>query len=401
MLNIRRFSVLIVFVLVACGGGTGTQPRDAAQPAQTFTVQVDGSTDAFSGAFGAFFPDHVAVHAGDTVIVRLRTFSGQPHTPVLGTLVDAAVAKLNRLGPQASLAVQENSPEMLHLPDAYPHQITGGPQDANQSAGQPCYLDSGIPPLSLTGGAPPCPRRDKPEFNGTQSFYNGGVLLRDGDSFAVPISKSTRPGTYGLMCLSHRSAGTAQITVAPPEQSVPSPDQVAASGRQQLQHLVDLLKPVAATAAQATADNAVAGAVDPNVVSSEVAQFGPTSLTVPVGGTVTWHLNVFHTISFGAQPTDVGSLVRSADGTVHLNEKGNLPAGFQVPEAAFAYPPPDDGRPIVIDGGRWDGMGFRSTGLLGSLPPVLITVKQTFTKAGTYPYRCLFHPHMQGVVVVS
>jgi len=203
------------------------------------------------------------------------------------------------------------------------------------------------------------------------------------------------------MCLTHRSAGTAQITVAPPEQSVPSPDQVAASGRQQLQHLVDLLKPVAATAAQATADNAVAGAVDPNVVSSEVAQFGPTSLTVPVGGTVTWHLNVFHTISFGAQPTDVGSLVRSADGTVHLNEKGNLPAGFQVPEAAFAYPPPDDGRPIVIDGGRWDGTGFRSTGLLGSLPPVLITVKQTFTKAGTYPYRCLFHPHMQGVVVVS
>ena len=47
---------------------------------------------------------------------------------------------------------------------------------------------------------------------------------------------------------------------------------------------------------------------------------------------------------------------------------------------------------VVIDGGRWDGVGFRSTGLVGSFPPVVVTVRQTFTKAGAYPYRCLSLP---------
>jgi plastocyanin len=32
---------------------------------------------------------------------------------------------------------------------------------------------------------------------------------------------------------------------------------------------------------------------------------------------------------------------------------------------------------------------------------VLVTLKQTFTKAGAYPYRCLFHPAMSGVVKVG
>ena len=54
-----------------------------------------------------------------------------------------------------------------------------------------------------------------------------------------------------------------------------------------------------------------------------------------------------------------------------------------------------------IDAGRWDGVGVRSTGLVGSYPPVLVTLRQTFTKAGTYPYRCLFHPAMAGAVKVG
>jgi plastocyanin len=290
---------------------------------------------------------------------------------------------------------------MLHLPDVYPHEITGGEQDANQSSGEPCYLDAGIPPLSLTGGAAACPQRDKPEFAGTQSFYNSGALMGNDATFTVPISKTTKPGTYGVMCMMHRSAGTGQITVVPGDQPVPTPDEVTAGGRQQLQRLVDVLKPVAAKADEATPDNAVAGAVDPDVVSGLVAKFGPATISIPVGGTVTWHVNAFHTISFGAQESDVGSLVKAADGSIHLNPKGNFPAGYQVPDAAFAFPPPDDGHPIVVDGGRWDGSGFRSTGLLASLPPAPVTVKQSFSKAGTYAYRCLFHPAMAGEIKVG
>lgn len=46
-------------------------------------------------------------------------------------------------------------------------------------------------------------------------------------------------------------------------------------------------------------------------------------------------------------------------------------------------------------------MGFRSTGLVGSYPPGRVTLRQTFTQAGTYPYRCLFHAAMAGAVKVG
>src|SRR5688572_26275920 len=137
------------------------------------------------------------VVAGGCLERRLPVRSGDHE----GALVDAGVARLAQLGPRASLAAQESSPEMLRLPDAFPHEVTGGPQDANQSAAQPCYLDRGVPPLSLTGGAPACLRRDQPEFDGTQSFYNSGVLMATGDSFTVPLATATKPGTYSLMCM--------------------------------------------------------------------------------------------------------------------------------------------------------------------------------------------------------
>lgn len=376
-------------------------PASSQAGPQTFSIQVDGRADTFSASFTAFFPQQLSVHPGDTVTVALPYFTGQPHTATMGTLVDAAAGKLQELGPQASLAAQEDTPEMLRLPDIYPHQVTGGPQDANQSAGQPCYLDAGIPPLSLTGGAPACPKRDQPAFDGTQSFYNSGVLNNAGATFSVPIAPGTKPGTYSLMCLTHRSAGMAKISVVPADQPVPTPEEDLAAGQQQLRNLVHTLQPVAARADQATPDQAVAGASDPSVYNAQVAEFGPKTLFLPVGGTATWQINGFHTISFGSRGEDLGSLVKTADGGIHFNPNGNLPSGFAVPDAAFTFPPPDDGHPIVIDGGRWDGSGFRSTGLVASFYPAPITVRQTFTKAGTYAYRCLFHPAMYGEIRVG
>jgi plastocyanin len=392
---------LVVLVLVGVACGANGDHGDGAPAAQAFTVEVDGKADGFSAGFPAFFPDQIAVHPGDRVTVKLNAASGQPHTATLGTLVDAGVARLAQLGPQATLAAQESAPEMLRLPDAFPHEVTGGPQNANQSAAQPCYLDTGVPPLSLTGGAPACPRRDQPDFDGTQSFYNSGVLMAAGDTFTVPLATTIKPGTYSLMCMLHRSAGIGQITVAPADEPIPTPAEAADTGRQQRQHLVDVLRPVAGEAERATPDTALAGAVDPTVYNALVTQFGPQTISIPVGGTATWHVNGFHTISFGA-PTGVGgSFVRNPDGTVQLNPGVTLPAGYEVPDAAFDYPPPDDGQPVLIDGGSWDGVGFRSTGLVGSYPPVLVTLRQTFTHAGTYPYRCLFHPAMAGAVKVG
>lgn len=389
-----------VIALGSAGCGGSASPGRSA--AHNYLVNEDGGTRAFNGSFTAFFPDRLAAHPGDTVTVRLpQAYTGQPHTVTLGTLVDAAVARLEKLGPTASLAAIEHSREWLRLPDAYPHEVSPKVPEANQSAAQPCYLDHGVPPLSLTGGAPACPKRAQPAFNGTQSFYNSGVLEKPGASYTVHIAKDTKPGTYGVVCLLHRSAGIAQISVVPRRQPVPSPSQATARGNQQFRHLVSVLKPVAAKAARAKPSDAVAGAVAPNIYSALVAQFGPRNISIPVGGTVTWHLNGFHSITFGAKDQSLQSLVQRPDGSVHFSQKANFPAGYHVPNLAFTIPPPDNGHPIVIDGGRWDGSGFRSTGIVGSFAPVLITVKQTFTKAGTYTYRCLLHPGMRGVIKVG
>jgi len=95
---------------------------------------------------------------------------------------------------------------------------------------------------------------------------------------------------------------------------------------------------------------------------------------------------------------------RAADGTVSLNGKALGPTGGPgqppppPPGAAPAPPPPG---PIVIDAGKWDGKGFHNSGLFVSFPPVIFGYKLTFTQAGTYPFRCVIHPDMEGTVKVG
>src|SRR5438105_7405710 len=115
MVTMKGSRPVYLVVLVLVGGACTGCGDGGAPPSQAFTVEVDGKADGFSAGFTAFFPDQVTVHPGDTVTVKLNAASGQPHTATLGTLVDAGAARLAQLGPQASLAAQENSPEMLRL----------------------------------------------------------------------------------------------------------------------------------------------------------------------------------------------------------------------------------------------------------------------------------------------
>jgi plastocyanin len=415
MAGIARFLAPMAIALTACGGG-GSSPQAStpgqAVSSQSLAVQLDGRADAFHGAFTAYFPSSLSAHPGDTVTYRLPHFSGEPHTVTLGTLVDAAVAKLRSLGADASVAAQENSPEMLNLVDVFPHAIEG-PPDANQSAAQACYLDGGVPPLSLKGGAPACPKRSQPEFTGTQSFYNSGALMEDGASYSVPLSKNIKPGTYNVICLVHRAAMTSQIQVVDPSRPVQSQADLTAKGQQQLKRLVDALTPIAAKAQTATADTALSSSgdpsitrpviADPNAINAVVVDFGPRTLSIPVGGSVTWRNFYFHNLAFGALDSDVGVLQKAADGSIHLSPKAGAPAGFSVPpQAGINIPPPDTVQPFTVDLGSWDGTGFRNTGIVQSLPPQdIVSLKLTFTRAGTFPYRCLIHPDMKGEVKVG
>ena len=72
------------------------------------------------------------------------------------------------------------------------------------------------------------------------------------------------------------------------------------------------------------------------------------------------------------------------------------------PQAGINIPPPDGAHPFTVDLGSWDGTGFRNTGIVQSLPPQdIVSLKLTFTRAGTFPYRCLIHPDMKGEVKVG
>jgi len=395
--------VALVVVTAACSSNNkkaSTTGTTAASAGGGLTVRLDGETSAYKGAFTAFFPDQVSAHPGDTVTFSVPHVN-EPHTVAFGKLADAAVAKIEKLGPTASFAAQENSPELLNMPDVFPHKVGNGPPDANQSAAQPCFLQNGVPPLSLTGSAPACPKVAQPDFDGTQSFYNSGVLMNDGDKFTMKLSPSIKPGTYSYMCLIHRGGMTAKLTVVPPAQSIPTPSEVTAAGTQQFNQLADKLKPLAAAADTPSGSTVKAGLGDPSVFNALVTQFGPKDVTIPAGGAVTWNMFLFHSVSFGATAGDVGAFTKAADGSVHLSEKAGAPAGINVPPDAFNFPPADNAPPIAIDGGSYDGNGFKSTGIVGSVPPALITLKVTFPKAGTYTYRCLFHRDMQGTVKVT
>jgi len=403
----RKLFVLVAAVALV-GGACGNDKKSSSTSdttaksggASSYTVQLDGKADAFNGAFTAFFPNDPSVHPGDTVTFKVPRV-GEPHTVAMGTSVDAGVKKIESLGPTATIAGQENAPEVLDLPDVFPHAAGQGPPSPNQSAAQPCFLATGKPPLSLSGGAPACPKVPQPEFDGTQTFYNSGLLFNDGDTYTVKLSKDIKPGSYAMMCMIHRGAMTGHLTVAAAGTSIPSPSEVAARGQSQLNDLITKLTPAAQKAQQSPVTAAALGTGDPQVFNAVVAEFGPKNVSIPVGGTVTWNEFAFHSLSFNAADSDVGVFTKSPDGAIAFNLKALGPVGFNVPPAAFAFPPPDNGKPILIDGGKWDGTGFRSTGVIGSLPPVFISIKQTFTKAGTYQMRCLFHADMKGTVKVG
>jgi plastocyanin len=404
----RLVALMSVMALAAALGACGNNDNDsgktsagAAKGAQAFTIKVDGDTDAFNGEFATFTPSKFSVHPGDSVNFDLPRFSGVPHTVTLGTLVDKAVTKLGELGPTALPAAQENTAEMLNLPDVFVHGQPQGPPKPNQSAAQPCYLATGVPPLSLGGGAPACPKTAEPAFDGTQAFFNSGMLANDGDSFMMKLSPDIKPGDYSMICLIHRGVMTATMTVAAKTEAVPGPDDVKAAGEKELDGLVAKVKPAADAAQKATADKATLGTGDPQVPIVVVADFGPKTISIPVGGSVTWNEFAFHTLSFNATDADVGVVTKQSDGSWEFAQKSGPPVGFKVPDAAFVFPPEDNAKPLLADLGAFDGNGFKSTGITGSVPPQFIAFKVTFTKPGTYTVRCLVHPDMKGDVKVG
>lgn len=387
-----------ILAAAACVAPTG--PSGPAVGARaTYDVQIDGKASAFNFAALAYFPNEVKARPGDTI--RFTSVDrGEPHTVTFGTMIDelfAAMAKIPKDAPPGP-----PPPEAQRIPQLLVGQSPNF--DLNPAGGQPCFLASGDPPKNA-----PCPKdqQKQPEFTGTHSYFNSGYLP-DRAVFAVRLADTAKPGIYSYLCLFHGPSMSGKLVVVDKADPVPTPEEVKAKGAEQLKKLVEAVKPgVDSFAAKATSTSAVAGPASPDVKNAFSTDFFPKVATVPVGGSVTWQIIVVHTISFNAPPDAIDFVVKAVDGTFHLNAKSFLPANspeIPLPDPNAPPPPPDapPPPPLHVDGGRWDGKGFKSSGLLFSFDPrAEVTYKLTFTQPGTYTYKCLVHIDMEGTVKVG
>ena len=384
--------LIAVAALALIGAACGDSKDDnngaaSSNGPNTVIVNVDAKSDAaangFSTAFTQYFPAAVTVHPGDSVKF-VENWTGEPHTVSFGTLVTAGLAAADPLPPGAPQPA-----ELLKVPDIFPP----GQGDAVQTSGQPCFLATGDLPLNGAACAKVTP---EPAFTGTETYFNSG-FLPEGTSWTLKLASDIAPGTYRYMCAIHRNGMQGKVTVVAKTAKAQTAAQVASAGASESSTAIAKMKAVYAGFSKLTADTAAAGGGAPDVPAGIIAEFGPKTLTVKANSTVTWDVGGPHTISFNAPESAVGAMTKAPDGTVHLNSAALAPSG-----GGTGGSPAPPTAPTVLNGGKFDGTGFYSSGsLLGFGPPGILKYKLTFTKAGTYQYRCLFHPDMQGTVNVT
>jgi plastocyanin len=363
-------------------------------------VQIDGKTDGLVAEFNTYFPKELRVRPGDAVEFT-SVFTGAPHTVTLGTLVNAGIPEALAAGPMAA----EEPVELAKISSLLPE----GPGNAIQATAQPCYLPSGDPPQSEACSAD---QQQPRSFTGTETYVNSG-FLPDGEKFRLQLADTIAPGDYYYFCTLHRAVMNGKITVVDRATPVPGPTDVAAQGRRAFDDLATRMQPTAEAVragtmppfvTEAAPGQVIAGSLDPNMPEVLLNEFGPKDVMVPAGGSLTWLIFGPHTVSFAFPEQARTVLSKTPDGTVNLNPDSvtpvDSPGAPPPPEGAPPAPDRPPGPPTIVDGGAWDGEGFKSSGFFLSVPPQMLGYKMTFTQPGTYPYACLIHPDMKGSVTV-
>jgi plastocyanin len=393
---------LLCLIVAVLGMGAASCGSSSSSGGETRAVQVDGTTDKFNAAFLKYFPHQVTVHPGDTVDFK-ENWTGEPHTVTMGTLVEDGLKAIQAAGPAAQQGPPP--PAFAKLPSLFPQ----GPGDVHQNAAQPCFLSTGEPPSDPKA---PCStaQQTKSEFTGSQTYYNSG-FLPEGATFQVKLSPSIKPGEYHFYCNLHGPDMSGSIVVKSKDASVPSASDVDKAAQSEKDAIVSKLLPAYNDAKAGKFPLPGIKNVD-GYGTQEVQGAGlinemiPATVPAKVGQKVAWTMLGFHTLSFGKAPIEPGKfLTKAPDGAWHLNEAAFAPAGFPPPpdQSGGGGPPPSGPPPIkTLDGGAYDGSKFLSSGGVDSNPgSLLLQYTVSFTKAGSYPFVCLVHPKMGGVVQVT
>jgi plastocyanin len=389
----------LALVAGACGGNGDNDgsaaPAEAGSSASpvTIPIAIDGRPDDFATSLFKFFPSEVRAHPGDTIEFTSR-FGGEPHTVAFGRLVDEALT-LRATVPSGTPFPQNVRDALNKLPDFFDNEAPVLPLSEPLPAGaMPCFVATGDPPTREA-----CANQQQPAaFTGQESLFASG-FLPDEATFSVKLADDIAPGTYRFIDLVQGVNQTGSVTVVDPATPIPTPEQVAEQGRAEFEAVVAQLRPAAEQIQASTSPQALVGTKVEGVEVPHDVNVFPEEISVGVGQSVSWTVTSAHTVSFNA-PEDARPLyVEDGRGGAAANRKGADPAGGP------GQPPPDpdappSATPIVVDGGSFDGQGYRNSGLLVSLGTP-VEYRLTFTTPGTYKYRCNFHLDMEGVVKVG
>ncbi len=392
---------LLGTMLGACSSGGGNSR----------TIQVGSSTDEFAGSFRAFFPRDVTVKPGMTLKFH-QTWTGEPHTVTMGTAVQDLIEPemLPLVLKSKSVGTPDDDSDFTDAQNAAGEKFFDelpfffGEKGINQAAGQPCFLNSGLPK-----GDGACPHNDtQPAFSGKQSYYSSGFipyLGTQGNEYEMKIAENAKPGTYFYYCNLHGPDMNGQITVTK-SGVVPSQE---ALNRQANKEVEAIAKPLVAQLKKEQAGHgdfkgnlAGSGTEATSLLKGQVNEFTPRTVKAQIGKPVKWTFIGSHSISFNVPPYVPFYNVKK-DRTVTESEAIYGPAGgWPARTPPLNNEGPVEGQPlppVQTDAGRFDGSGkLRSSGVDWENGDSYVV---TFTKAGTYPMACLVHPGMIGKVVVS
>jgi plastocyanin len=409
---------LVVSLVAACSDRVESNTDDRVER----VVLVDFRHDEFASAFLRYYPASVQVRPGDTVRFK-QTWTGEPHSVTMGRVVEDLLSIPDELyqyaTPEEALAAGISEEEVDKASYAATHipGMTADQYDVYQPGARPCFVAAGTAlPLFAdpTTGAPredaSCPNADvePPPFVGDEPLYNSGFISPEGDepnTFKLPISEDARPGTYRYFCNYHWIGMSGAIEVVEATETIPSQGdvnrrartEIAADAAEPLKRIRQasdgnfggLTPPLAGRSSNDDPDD------DPVVVN----EFLPNRVDGAVGEPLTWTIDgAPHTVSFNVPKYFPSLDVRG--GRVVWDPRSFRSVGWTLPEPVHLDQPDESAlgaQGQAVDAGEWDGRGFRSSGVLE--PGDSFTV--TFTRAGTYPFACLLHPQMVGVVDID
>ncbi len=371
--------------------------------------------DAFGGMQSAGVPLPDPDNPGDaTVADFVRAANGSKDEATKKKLFDSYSA-LRRTYPKlpaidesstmpfgdlAKIVNDESTKAVGNFPEAL-----GDNFKVNQTAGAPCYLRRGPLPKDDNKG---CAKRNRvqPKFDGTQAFYNSGVIPYSGpqgNTFTVPLAKDVKPGNYFFFCLVHGPEQQTEVVVRPSSKSIPDQQTISRQAQREIKTFTAPLLKQWRDAKDGTfslGEDSITGPFAGLIGAgrSAINEFVPKRLTAKVNEPVTWKMmGAEHTITFNP-PKYFPPIEFRRDGSVRFNPKLSPPAGGAkaFPEQHQEGPPTG---PIKFDGGTYDGTGFWSSGLIGSEPYIEYTMR--VSKPGRYQFACLLHPPMIGTLVVQ